>query len=359
MRYFGHSVTAGVVFILVLFAVEGCQSEPDRPHMPSPQNDHSQLDTGMGTELSTAQVLLTCKLTHPCKLFSAAFAPDERLIVTGAEEGRVRIWDSGTGTLLHEFRSSASLITSLAVSQDNRRLAAMDHRGHLAGIWDLSNAESSFLGIPDAGVTQLLGRPQMTHSLAFIDGNQRLATCNHRLQLWDTQKLQPLWTRPERNLSQLLRLSPSGEMLAVVESDHKIHFVDASSGSLVRSFPPLSGTVQDVVWSLDGLKLASVDDTQSIHVWDYESGDLAGVIRPKEGKVVTLRCAQSMCSVLIASASGCSFQQYAFSGAAITPPATLPVSGIYAAVISPDGRRIAIVSDEERTTLSLFRVLSR
>jgi WD40 repeat protein len=46
------------------------------------------------------------RLTHDESITAMALSPDERLLVTGAEDGQVRVWDTQTGLLLYRFTQS-------------------------------------------------------------------------------------------------------------------------------------------------------------------------------------------------------------------------------------------------------------
>jgi WD40 repeat protein len=68
-----------------------------------------------------------------------AFSPDTegRWLASGGEDGAVKIWDSRTGKLVHNFRGHTGLVASLAFSPDGRRLYS-GSRDKTVKVWDLT-----------------------------------------------------------------------------------------------------------------------------------------------------------------------------------------------------------------------------
>lgn len=75
---------------------------------------------------------------HKAEIFCVTFDRTGRLLITGADDYMVKIWDVHNGLLLHSLRGHTGEITDLAVSHDNTVLAssALDNNIRL---WELGN----------------------------------------------------------------------------------------------------------------------------------------------------------------------------------------------------------------------------
>ncbi len=71
-------------------------------------------------------------LVHDGTVTSMAFSPDERQLVTGADDGQVRVWDTQTGLLLYDFEQSRdALVTYVAAdfTPDGDHVVSWDSNG--------------------------------------------------------------------------------------------------------------------------------------------------------------------------------------------------------------------------------------
>ncbi len=76
-------------------------------------------------EVSGGRELLRLPMPGGARVFSLAFSPDGRRIAAGEEDGRVWVWDAGTGSVLHETQWDDQSFR-LAFSPDGRRLAGVN-----------------------------------------------------------------------------------------------------------------------------------------------------------------------------------------------------------------------------------------
>ncbi|HUY92349.1 MAG TPA: hypothetical protein VMV10_26645 [Pirellulales bacterium] len=214
------------------------------------QYDHA-LPSGVVARLSAV------RFPHPCPLYSWAYSPDGKTLVSLAEDQVVRFWNTANGQLTHKIDSPATVITpwpgQVAVSPDGRR-AAIAYGSVWIRILDLTNAEilhdikalrpdvvrdgwhaveffaapplllvgserASFWIDPESGKVQsrvhtgrFVARSKSADVCAFSDENYALELV--RLQAADGPRFQPasLYTiRADRAIA----LSPDGRQIAV------------------------------------------------------------------------------------------------------------------------------------------------
>src|SRR5215475_12209570 len=60
-------------------------------------------------------------------VYSVAFSPDGpngRMIASGSGDNTIRIWDAGSGRLIHSFEGHSDVIHSVAFSPDGKMIAS-------------------------------------------------------------------------------------------------------------------------------------------------------------------------------------------------------------------------------------------
>ncbi|HEV3084651.1 MAG TPA: sigma-70 family RNA polymerase sigma factor [Gemmataceae bacterium] len=70
-----------------------------------------------------------------------AFTPDCRTIVTGGDDGTIKLWDVARRSVRQELETGPSSVKALAVSPNGGTLAAIDRGKHRIQLWDLATGE--------------------------------------------------------------------------------------------------------------------------------------------------------------------------------------------------------------------------
>jgi WD40 repeat protein len=180
-----------------------------------------QLAGWLGENLGEKSIL---SLSHPATVYSAAFSPDGHSLVTGAADGKVRIWDSETGQLLKTINAYDFDAYSVSFSPDGKTLASGGEGGMLS-LWDAATGEQ----------LQQFGEFMRVRSVAF---------------------------------------SPDGKLLASGSSDMLVHLWEVATGLEVRSFVGHASEVWSVVFSPDGRQLASGSEDKTVKLWEVATGKM-------------------------------------------------------------------------------------
>jgi RNA polymerase sigma factor (sigma-70 family) len=206
---------------------------------------------------------------------SLAFSPDGRELISGGEDGYIRLFDAATGKVRRRLRSSGNNV-SVALSPDGRVLAARawDHVIHLYD--EVSGTELRTLPFSSGAMG----------TIAFsADGKFLAAVCGRSIRTWDVatgerQKsigpnIQGWWC---------LAVSHDGKSLACGDATGKAYVWDLATAKEVRRFPTDEPFVTSLTFSPDGRTLVgAVGDAGLIYQWDISSGKVIWKIELPEG----------------------------------------------------------------------------
>ena len=158
---------------------------------------------------------------HKAPVWSVAFAPHGKLMVTGSEDGTSRVWDtSSNGNEVRGLRGIGPA-RGVAVSSDGRLVAAGTER--TIGVWSLeSGAEVETI---EPGV--------VTSAVAFAPGG------------------------------------PGGRLLAAAQDQH-ITLYEAETGRVVRTLQGHTAAILSLAFTPDGKLLVSGGKDGTVMVWGVE-----------------------------------------------------------------------------------------
>ena len=284
----------------------------------SPDGRHV-LSSGLG---SPWQVQLwdveTGKAVWSPKAYSSgvAFSPDGRraLTATTAPDGSdpiLRLWDVGTGELVHRFAGHTAPILNVAYSPDGRYAlsASMDKtvrlwrlpdppppekvgdvrefRGHTKRVWAVALSPSgayALSGGDDAVILwdlatgkelRRLGAALPVHCVAFSPDSRlaAVAGADGTLAVWDVAggTLQRRWKGHTAGVSRVL-FSHDGKQLLSGGWDNALRLWDTDAGKLIRAFTGHTAVIEGLAFSPDGRWIASSSQDETVRRWDRASG---------------------------------------------------------------------------------------
>ncbi|KAG9086618.1 hypothetical protein FS749_003521 [Ceratobasidium sp. UAMH 11750] len=214
-----------------------------------------------------------------------AFSPNSRRIVSGSDDGTVRIWDAETGDpVLEPLKGHTRGVNSVAFSPNGRWIASGSDDETIR-LWDAETGE--------ARLGPLLGHSGWVWSVAFsLDGRRIVSGSSDRtVHIWDAETgdpaLEPLEGHTDSVYS--VTFSPNSQWIVSGSSDCTLRIWDAQTGAAVRE--PLeghSGGVRSVAFSLDSRHVASCSSDTTVRIWDVETGK--EVFHPLRGYSDWARC---------------------------------------------------------------------
>ena len=133
------------------------------------------------------------KHSHSGPVFSVAFSPDSRRILTASGDGIVRVWDAATGERLHDLVGHGNHVLCAVYSPDDKRIASGGIDQNIR-IWDAETFEQ---------VARLGGHEDYVYALVWGADSQQLISSSgdYTVRIWDTQPLKDrMQARRERQV---------------------------------------------------------------------------------------------------------------------------------------------------------------
>jgi len=292
---------------------------------------------------------------HTRGVNDVVFSPDGTRVATASLDGTAKIWDAVTGKELltlnpGEMRAEAGgKLYGIAFSPNGRQVATAGEAG-LVIIWDARTGEI-LLNLPAGDEIITIFR------LTFSPDGKRLATAgaDGTVRVWDLDTVQVLLTLavelalPPDVLARVnlqdVAFSPDGKRLATVGSDKTAQIWDALTGEKLLTLTGHKETIFALTFSPDGKRLATSSYDATTKVWDSKSGaELLtvsgntsrnfGVAFSPDGKRLAI-VSEDGTAKICDSATG----QELFNLPGLT-------NAIRAVAYSPDGSRIVTASDD-------------
>jgi WD40 repeat protein len=210
---------------------------------------------------------------HKSAVFSVAFSPDGKILLSGSRDGAVTTWNVADGSQRGTYQVLKLDVNAIAISPDGRWVAAGGSDGaNQILLYDVEkNVFSSPLDLHDKGVTSLA----FSHNSAYLVS----ASFDHSIKVWDLRKGGVVRSIAKPHMADRVSkpvnavvFSPDGKLLASGGNDGFLRLWDAKSGEQKAAFPTVVA-VDSISFSPDGTRVAAAGGPgRKVHVWDVETG---------------------------------------------------------------------------------------
>ncbi|MEW9548547.1 TIR domain-containing protein [Nonomuraea sp. NPDC050783] len=202
---------------------------------------------------------------HRGRVYAVAFAGD--LLVTGAADGEVILWDALTGERLRTLTGHPDGVWPVRPGPGGELVAAGGGDG-VVRVWESTTGRA---------VHELAGHQAPVYTMAF--GRSALVTGDAAgaVRVWDLESGQVRHTLDgHRGSVYRTVLSPDGRLLATGDEAGMVRLWDTSTWRPLHTLTGHAGSVYCVAFSPDGSLLASGDTAGGVRLWD-PSGQALGV----------------------------------------------------------------------------------
>ena len=218
---------------------------------------------------------------HTDSIWSIAFSPDSKIIVSGSSDRTVKLWDSQTGQCLKTFVEHTRPILSVTFSPDGKIIASCG--GHsIIKLWDVVTGECN-----------RTIKEQASYTIAFSPNGYLLASGNTSglVKLWDVRDGQCTGTLGRYGKPIIsIAFSPDGKILACGSFDGTVNLWDTKTNQCIQTFENKIGSAWSLAFSSDATQLAVGGNQELIGLWNVNTGECTNLFkgnRPYEGMKIT------------------------------------------------------------------------
>ena len=220
-------------------------------------------------------------LRYKSPVSTIAFSPNSRWIAGGSGDGTIRVWDAGTGDLIHEFNEHTESVWKLDFSADSKWLlsVSLDGTGRLQ---NLVNLDEKLFRLSQLGASIYAARFSPDDSddgYTFVTGSS-----DKRIQLWNTNTNNNDELSPDNRTLEghddsvwILAFSKDGQNLASGSLDGTVRLWDMDILRERLKLTGHTGGIKALAYTEDNRILASGTGLDGIlRLWDAgTSGQLS------------------------------------------------------------------------------------
>ena len=194
----------------------------------------------------------------------ASFSPDALRVVTGAEDGTIRMFRTVDGAWIRELGTHEGLVSGLAFSPDGRMIGSAGEDGSA----QISNAATG------APIVRLSGHQDALSGLWFSPDSARVLTAGFdgSAILWQLPqgRASATWTHGKSVLS--ASFSADGRLAATAGEAGIAKIWDVASTSLVAELRGHEGEVSDIRFNARGDRLLTAGADGTARLWRLSGG---------------------------------------------------------------------------------------
>ena len=204
-------------------------------------------------------------------VYSVAFSPDGKFLLTGGDDSEIRLWSLEEGRQRLSWSANNFWVFAIAFNPDSMIVASGSSEAVIR-LWNAKTGQS---------LKVLQGHTNLIFSVAFSPNGQILASgsTDETVRLWDVstgQCLKVLEGHSQGGVS--VSFSPDGEYLASASHDQSVLLWDVKSGERLRILKGHTDLVFSVAFSPDGRFMATGSHDQTARLWDFKTGKCLRVL---------------------------------------------------------------------------------
>ncbi len=288
-------------------------------------------ETARVWDARTGKEILTLK-GHIFSVGSVAFSPDGKQVVTGSYDNTAKTWDAATGKEIRAFKGHTNWVNAVAFSPDGKWIVTGSN-DNTAKIWDAATGKEL--------LTLKVGNCLVT-SVAFSPAGDRILTgsTDWTAKVWDAQTgKDTLELKGHRDTVYSVAFSPDGNKILTGSNDGAAKIWNAHTGEELQTLQGHTGVVRSAAFSRDGKEIVTGSGDSTAKVWDAEPKAGSLTLKGHVSIVLSVAFSSDGKRILTGSADNTAKVWDAATGKEI-----LTLKGfalfVHSVDFSPDGKRI-------------------
>ncbi|MHC5775663.1 nSTAND1 domain-containing NTPase [Nostoc sp.] len=275
---------------------------------------------------------------HEDNVSSVAISADGETIVSGGNDGTVRLWNLQGQTLAEPLRGHEGYVSSVAISADGETIVSGGYDGTVR-LWNL---QGQTLAEP------LRGHEGSVNSVAIsADGETIVSGGNDgTVRLWNLQGqtlAEPL--RGHEGYVSSVAISADGETIVSGGNDGTVRLWNLQGQTLAEPLRGHKGVVYSVAISANGQTIVSGGNDRTVRLWNLQGQTLAEPLRGHEGSVMSVAISADG-QTIVSGADDGTVRLWNLQGQTLAEPLRGHQGWVYSVAISADGQTIVSGGDE-------------
>jgi len=275
-----------------LDAVTCCVFFPEGNRLVSGSEDGTLRIWLVDTGLEAAKLINSTKAGEG--ILCCAVSPDGRLIASGSADHTLAIWDAETGALLRRLSGHRSWVKDCCFFPDGIRIVSASSDGTLR-VWDVGTGSKT---------AKLEGHEEEVHGCAVSPDGSLIASASidQTLRLWDAvtgREVRTITGHSDEVTACVF--SPDGGRILTASEDKTLRLWRVADGEEIYRFKGHTWSINGCAFSPDGSLILGVEGWRAL-LWDVSSGAVVTEFRGHSDGLLTA-CAFSPDGAVVATAS--------------------------------------------------------
>jgi len=199
---------------------------------------------------------------------TVSFAPYGDQIASASSDNTVKTWDAGTGEELLALRGHTDAVLTVSFSSDGHRIVSAGS-DRMVKVWDAAMGEE---------MLTLKGHTDAVGSVSFSPDGRRIASASrdNTVKIWDALKSREMLTLKGHTTEvRSVSFSPDGRRIvsAGLGASRMVKIWDAATGEEVNTLRDPHYWARSVTFTPDGCRIVSAGSDNMVRILDATTGE--------------------------------------------------------------------------------------